>query len=105
MMYALHCTDMLQCLVGIALKLLRSRSAELLAPHDSASATGSGLKATMSGPGADCGAKSRTGMRRYSVGRVSVCGALLSGLGSRVRHRDIGALCDRVRQGRRSASR
>jgi hypothetical protein len=35
-------------------------------------------------------------------GRGSVCGALSSVLGSRVRHRDIGALCDRVRQGQRS---
>ena len=38
------------------MKLLRFRSTELLAPHDSASTTGSGLMAVLSG--ADCGAKS-----------------------------------------------
>ena len=48
---------MLQYLVDIALKPLRSRSTELLAPHDSASVTNSSvLMAALSG--ADCGARS-----------------------------------------------
>ena len=99
---------MLQYLVDIALKLLGSRITGLLALHDSAaSVTGSGLMTALSG--ASCGARSRMGMRRCSyVVAAWVAGAqwVPVGLCRRVWDCRSGAatlaLCDRVREDRRS---